>query len=366
MCYKLTMQIIPLCMVLLASSTALAQGVSPNRPSPAPEFPRHVIIDTDPGIDDAMALLLALRSPELKVEAITTVAGNVTVDLGTENALKLVELAGRTDVVVAKGAARPLQRKLVTAELIHGENGLGGVELPAPKKTVDPRDAVQVIHDVIEANPGKVTLVPIGPLTNIAMAFLEYPDLPAKTRGIIMMGGTVGAGNASPVAEANIYHDAEAAKIVFESGVPILMVDLTACDQARFTRDDAANLRRSSDPVAKFVAAISEPYLAFAEKSGSAGAAIHDALAVGIAIDPLVARVVKPIHVDIETKGEFTYGATVTNQSLSIEHSVWRGDRFVIADFAHVPANAAFPKVVDGERFLKMFMGRMMQGTKAR
>jgi inosine-uridine nucleoside N-ribohydrolase len=355
------MRIIPVCMLLFTGLAMSAQGVSPNRPTPPPESSRHVIIDTDPGIDDAMALLLALRSPELKVEAITTVAGNVTVDLGTENALKLVELAGRTDVIVAKGASRPLQRKLVTAELIHGENGLGGVQLPAPKTQPDHRDAVQVIHDVIEANPGKITLIPIGPLTNIAMAFLQYPDLAAKTREIIMMGGTVGAGNATPAAEANIYHDAEAAKIVFESGVPILMVDLTACDQARFTHADADRLRASSDTVARFVAAISVPYLAFAEKSGAEGAAIHDALAVGIAIDPHIASVVKPIHVDVETRGEFTYGATVTNQSLSVEHSVWRGDRFVIADFARVQANAAFPKVVDGGRFLSMFMQRMMQ-----
>ena len=339
----------------------MSQGISSTRPTPSPEVPRRVIIDTDPGIDDAMAILLALRSPELKVEAITVVAGNVTVDLGTENALKLVELAGRTDVIVAKGAARPLQRSLVTAELIHGENGLGGVELPASEMALDHRHAVQVIHDIIEANPGKITLVPIGPLTNIAMAFLQYPDLAEKTKDIVMMGGTVGAGNASPVAEANIYHDAEAAKIVFESGVPILMVDLTACDQARFTHADADRLRQSADPAAKFVAAISEPYLAFAEKSGQPGAAIHDALAVGIAIDPQIATTVKPIHVDVETKGEFTYGATVSNQSLSVEHAEWRGDRFVIADFAKVKANAAYPKVIDGERFLRLFLQRITQ-----
>jgi inosine-uridine nucleoside N-ribohydrolase len=355
------MRLIPLCMLFAISSAAIAQGISSSRSAPLPEHPRRVLIDTDPGIDDAMAILLALRSPELKVEAITVVAGNVTVDLGSENALKLVELAGRTDVPVAKGAARPLQRELVTAELIHGENGLGGVELPAPKMALDHRDAVQVIHDLIEANPGKITIVPVGPLTNIAMAFLEYPDLATKTRDIIMMGGTVGAGNASPVAEANIFHDAEAAKIVFESGVPILMVDLTACAQARFTHADADRLRQSADPVAKFVAAISEPYLAFAEKSGASGAAIHDALAVGIAIDPQIATTVKPIHVDVETKGDITYGATVTNQSLSIEHSEWRGDRFVITEFAAVKANSAYPKVVDGERFLRLFLQRMTQ-----
>jgi inosine-uridine nucleoside N-ribohydrolase len=355
-----------ICAALVTVCIAFAQGVSSTRQSPVPEFPRRVILDTDPGIDDAMAVLLALRSPELKVEAITTVAGNVPVELGTENARKLVELARRTDVIVAKGAARPLQRKLSTAEAIHGENGLGGAVLPKPNIGLDPRHAVQVIHDLIEANPGQITLVPVGPLTNIAMAFLQYPDLAAKTREIILMGGTVGTGNVTPAAEANIYHDAEAAKIVFESGVPLLMVDLTACAQARLTRNDAAQLRGSTDPVARFVGAIAEPYLSFSERFGPGGAAIHDALAVGIAIDPQVARIVKPVHVDIETKGEFAYGATVTNQLLTAEHSEWRGDRFVIVGFPRVPANAAYPAVVDGERFVRMFSERMMRAPARR
>src|ERR1041385_7851505 len=249
-----------LCAFLLTGCIAYAQGVSPTRKAPAPEFPRRIILDTDPGIDDAMAILLALRSPELKVEAITVVAGNVPVELGAENARKLADLAGRTDVIVSKGAAGPLQRKLTTAEAIHGKNGLGGVVLPPPKIALDGRHAVQVIHDVIDANPGQITLVPVGPLTNVALAFLQYPDLAAKTREIILMGGTVGAGNATPVAEANIHQDAEAAKIVFESGVPILMVDLTACAQALLTRDEAVRLRESADPAARFVAAISESY----------------------------------------------------------------------------------------------------------
>jgi inosine-uridine nucleoside N-ribohydrolase len=349
--------------VLCVGMTAWAQGVSPIRPTPAPETPRRIILDTDPGIDDAMAVLLALRSPELKVEAVTTVAGNVPVELGAENARKLVELAGRPDVIVAKGAARPLQRTLITAEAIHGENGLGGVVLPAPKIGLDRRHAVQVIHDVIDANPGHITLVPVGPLTNVAMAFLEYPDLPAKTREIILMGGTVGAGNATPAAEANIHQDAEAATIVFESGVPILMVDLTACAQALLTRNEASRLRGSADPAARFVAAISESYIRFAESSGSAGAAIHDALAVGIALDPLVAKTVRPVHVDVETKGEFTYGATVTNLRLTVEHSERRGDRFAIVDFPSVKANAAYPTVVNGQRFVQMFVKRMMQAA---
>jgi inosine-uridine nucleoside N-ribohydrolase len=127
------------------------------------------------------------------------------------------------------------------------------------------------------------------------------------------------------------------------------------------TRKDAARLDESTDAVARFVAAISEPYLRFAERFGPGGAAIHDALAVGIAIDPLVAKIVKSVHVDVETKGEFTYGATVTNRDLTVEHSEWRGDRFVLVDFPRVQANAAYPAVVDGERFVQMFLKRMMR-----
>lgn len=190
--------------LLLIVCVTLAQGVSPIRPTPGPEFPRRIILDTDPGIDDAMAILLALRSPELKIEAITTVAGNVPVEQETENVRKLVDLAGRTDVIIAKGAARPLRRKQLTAELIHGENGLGGAVLPAARAPLDRRHAVQVIHDVIDANPGRITVLAIGPLTNIALAFLQYPELPEKTREIIMVAGTTGAGVATPVAEPNI------------------------------------------------------------------------------------------------------------------------------------------------------------------
>jgi purine nucleosidase len=314
-----------------------------------------------------MALLLALRSPELKVEAITTVAGNVPVELETENVRKLVELAGRTDVIIARGAARPLQRKLITAELIHGENGLGGLVLPPPKVGLDHRHAVQVIHDLIEANPGQITLVPVGPLTNVAMAFLQYPDLPEKTREIITIAGTVGAGLGAPLTHPDVYRDAEAAKIVYESGVPILMVDLTACAQARYTRKDAAQLRQSSDPVARFVGALWEPYLDFAEKMGGpGGAAIYDSLAVGIAIDPQIAKTVKPIHVDVETKGEFAYGATVTNQSLTAAQYETRGDRLVFAGFAPIKPNAAYPAVVDGERFVRMFTDRFLNAPPSK
>ena len=343
------------------SGLASTQGVSPTRATPSRDLPRRIIPETDPGIDDALAMLLALRSPELKLEAITTVAGNVPVDLAAENARKLIDLAGRSDVLVAKGAARPLQRKASTAELIHGENGLGGVLLPQPKAALDSRHALQVIHDLVESNPGKITLLTIGPLTNVAMAFLQFRSLPSKIREIILVGGTVGAGLATPVAEPNIYMDAEAAKVVFESGVPLLMVDLTASAQARWTRDHVARLRESRDRIARFAAAISEPYLRLAEKFGPDGAAINDALGVGIAIDPLIAKTIKPIHVDVETKGEFSYGATVTNQFLAAAQFDSRDNRLVFAGFRPIQANASYPVAVDRERFLRLLTDRLMK-----
>src|SRR5262249_11750041 len=173
------------------------------------------------------------------------------------------------------------------------------VELPAPKIALDRRHAVQVIHDLIEAKPGQIILITLGPLTNIAMAFRQYPDLPAKTREMIVVNGSVAGGLGRPLATPDIYRDAEAAKVVFESGVPILMVDLTACMQARFTRKDAARLRESSDAVARFVGAISERYLDFVQRTLNPGGAASylNALGVGLAIDPVIAKTLKAIHV---------------------------------------------------------------------
>src|SRR3990172_3876106 len=155
-------------LTVLASYGSGQQEPAPIAPrtNPTAESPRRIILDIDPGIDDAMAVLLATQSPELRIEAITVVSGNVIVDLGAENALKLVELAGRDDLIVAKGAKYPLQKKLITAEAVHGEDGLGGKKLPAPSKKLDPRHAVDVIIDVVKGSPGEITLVPVGPLTN--------------------------------------------------------------------------------------------------------------------------------------------------------------------------------------------------------
>jgi inosine-uridine nucleoside N-ribohydrolase len=327
--------------------------------NPTAENPRRIILDIDPGIDDAMAVLLATQSPELQIEAITVVSGNVIVDLGAENALKLVELAERPDIIVAKGAKYPLQRKLITAEAVHGTNGLGNVELPTPSKKLDPRHAVQVIVDIVNANPGEITLVPVGPLTNIALALLQDPTLREKVPEIILMGGSVIGGNASPAAEANIYNDPEAAKVVFNSGIPITMVGLGATSQAKLYRRHLPTLADSGSPIGKFIADICDFYIGFSERIGFEGSDLHDPLAVGMAFDKTFAKKLWPMHIDVETKGELTYGETVANRYLLLESFEDVGDHYEITSFPKVEPNAEVPTIVDGDRFVATFVERL-------
>jgi purine nucleosidase len=325
-----------------------------------PGEPRRLVLDVDPGIDDALALLLAMRSPELRIEAVTVVSGNVMVDLGARNALKIVELAGREDLVVARGAKYPLQRKLITAEAVHGEDGLGGKPLPEPSMRLDPRHAVDVIIELVRQNPGRITLVPVGPLTNIALAFLKAPDIRSQIPEIILMGGSIAGGNASPAAEANIYNDPEAAKIVFESGIPIVMTDLGATAQARLTREHLKRLRAAGSDLARYAAELGDFYIGFAERLGfDEGADLHDPLAVGLAIDLSLATDLRPMRIDVETKGALTYGETVANRHLLLEAIEDAGDHFRIRSFPRVEPNARVPVRVDSARFLELFLDRL-------
>ncbi len=344
---------------LLAAGMVADSSVVSALEDPTAQNPRRIILDIDPGIDDAMAVLLATQSPELQIEAITVVSGNVIVDLGAVNALKLVELAERPDIIVAKGAKYPLQRKLITAESVHGKNGMGDIELPAPTKKLDPRHAVEVILDIVDANPGAITLVPVGPLTNIALALLQDPTLPEKVPEIILMGGSVIGGNASPAAEANIYNDPEAAKIVFNSGIPITMVGLGATSQAKLERRHLPQLSRSGSPIGKFVADVADFYIGFSEMLGFEGSDLHDPLAVGMAFDKTFAKKIWPMHIDVETKGELTYGETVANRYLLLESFEDVGDHYEITNFPKVEANTDVPTEVDGDRFVATFVERL-------
>lgn len=217
---------------LSASAGALvASSLPPLAIAAGAPSARRIILDTDPGVDDALAIFLALRSPELKVEAITPVGGNVPLALTLPNALRLVEIAGRTDVAVAAGAATPLVRRLVTAAYVHGDNGLGGAEFPKPRLKPVAENAADTICRIVRSSPGEITIVGIGPLTNVATALKSDLELAPKIKEIVVMGGSLTRGNITPSAEFNFYVDPEAARIVFDSGVPITMVGLNVTEK---------------------------------------------------------------------------------------------------------------------------------------
>jgi inosine-uridine nucleoside N-ribohydrolase len=322
------------------------------------QTPRRVIIDTDPGVDDAMAILLALNSPELKVEALTVVPGNVDGRQGLENALKIVSLANRCDVIVAAGAHHPLNQKLITAQFWHGPNGLAGVELPPSKCRADPRFGPDLIIETIHKYPHEVTLIPVGPLTNIALAVSKDPSIASLVKDIVIMGGSISGGNVNGAAEANIYNDPEAASIVFNAGWMVTMIGSDVGERTLITRKYLADLEASHGPESDFVAKLAEFYLSRAERSGYAGAAMYDPLAVGTVIDPTLVTL-KDMHVDVETRGEFTRGETVANRMGSNENNVLHGDHYEIEGVIELKPNARVCLASDADRFVQLFISRI-------
>ena len=271
----------------------------------------RVIIDTDPGVDDALALLLAMRSPELKIEAITPVAGNVPLELTLPNALRMVEIAGRTDIPVAAGAKAPLVRRLVTAAYVHGENGLGGTVFPEPRTKPVPEPAAELIRQIVRKYPNQVTLITIGPLTNIATALNADAELASMTRALVMMGGSLSGGNITPAAEFNVYVDPEAARIVFQSGIPITMVGLDVTRKTSLTEEHVRVLEAAQNPVSQAAAKIARNAIAHTRDRGFVvGPNMHDSLAIAAVLDPSLLKW-KDYYVDIETSGELTAGETV-------------------------------------------------------
>ena len=223
----------------------------------SPEAPRRVIIDTDPGTDDAMAILLALNAPQLRVEALTVVPGNVTAAQGLENALKLVSLAGRPDIPVAPGAQKPLLQKLVTAET-HGADGLAGVSLPPARSAPDTRFAPDLIIELVHRYPHEIALVTLGPLTNVALALSKDPSIAGLVKEVVLMGGAITGGNVDAVAEFNIYVDPEAAQVVFQGGFPLTMVGLEIGRKALFRREHLALLQKTHGTQNDFAARVLE------------------------------------------------------------------------------------------------------------
>jgi len=273
--------------------------------------PARVIIDTDPGVDDALALLLAMRSPELKIEGLTPVAGNVPLELGLPNALRMVEISARTDIPVAAGARVPLVRRLVTATYAHGENGLGGAVFPEPILSPITLPAAEFIRQTVRNHPGEVTLLTIGPLTNVATALNADPDLASLVQGLVMMGGSLSGGNITPAAEFNIYVDPEAARIVFQSGIPVTMIGLDVTRKTSLTDEHVRQLEAGQNPVSQAAAKIARNAINHNREQGFlVGPNMHDPLAVAAFLDPSLLRF-KDYYIDVETTGELTAGETL-------------------------------------------------------
>jgi purine nucleosidase len=324
----------------------------------SPAGARKVIIDTDPGTDDAIAILLALNSPELDVRALTVVPGNVTAQQGLENALKLVSLAKRCDIPVAGGAQHPLMQKLITAEFWHGKNGLANVELPASECKVDSRFGPDLIIQMVHAAPHEITLVPIGPETNIALAVLKDPSIVPLVKEVIVMGGSISGGNVNAAAEANIFGDPEAAQIVFQAGWPLTMVGLDVGNVTLFTRRHVEQLAKSHGPENDFLVSVLSYLVTLSEKYGYAGAPMYDPLAVGVAIDPTIVKE-QAMRVDVETRGEFSRGETVANRANEVERNVLRGDHYTIESVDKVQPNVQVCTGVDSERFVQLLISRI-------
>ncbi len=308
-------------------------------------YPRRITIDTDPGQDDAVAILLALGSAEIEVAGITAVAGNVPLALTEKNARKICELAGRPDIEVFAGAVRPLMRALVTAEEVHGQTGLNGPQLPEPEMALQDRHAVDfLVETLMREESGSITLCALGPLTNIALALIREPKIAPRIREIVLMGGGFfEGGNITPAAEFNIHVDPHAADIVFRSGVPIVMMPLDVTHKALTTAKRIDAIRGLGTRIGDAVAAMLEFFERFdEEKYGTDGGPLHDPCVIAYLLRPeLFAG--RTCNVTVETTSELTMGMTVVD---------WWG-------VTGRPANALVMRDVDSNGFFELLTQRL-------
>ncbi|WP_352418716.1 nucleoside hydrolase [Proteiniborus sp.] len=301
-----------------------------------------VIIDTDPGMDDAIAIFLAFSADNLDIRALTTVAGNIPIEKTTRNTLDLVGYMGKK-AKVSKGAERPLIRKLETAEWVHGSTGLGTLVLPINNAEIYDKKAWDTIYEEAQACNGKLQLICLGPLTNIAITLTVHPDIKDKIERITMMGGSSYLGNTTPSAEFNIYVDAEAADIVFKSGIPITMVTLDATNKSVVYENEMKEIYSINCKISDAVKELLDSNVEFRIRSeGFKGAIIHDALAVAAVIEPTIIQK-RNYHVAIETEGKLTYGRTVIDMNRSTKNK----------------PNAEVSLGLDRERFIEMFKEMM-------
>lgn len=294
-----------------------------------------VIIDCDPGHDDVFAIWLAAGIPDIDLLAITTVGGNGHLEHTTINARVATTVAGIEGVPVAAGAARPLVRELQTAAHIHGDNALGGVDLPEPTTPLDPRTALELIVDTLQASSEPVVLVPTGPLTNIAQLIQQRPEVLDKVSRIVWMGGSTTRGNITAYAEFNAWVDPEAIDVVVQSGIPFTMVGLNITHQALITEEVLARIAAIGNETSDFGVQLLRFFNSTYEAAeGMAAGPLHDPITIALLADPAVVESVES-HVDVEVAGAHTAGATVVD----------------LHDMLHKPKNVTVPVRLDADRF---------------
>lgn len=305
---------------------------------------RPIILDCDPGHDDAIALILACASPSLAIKAVTTSAGNQTPEKTLNNALRILTLLGRSDIPVAGGALKPLMRELIIADNVHGETGLDGPTLPEPSFAPQTEHAVELMANILRQSEQPVTLVPTGPLTNIALLLATHRKLIPKIQEIILMGGGAETGNWSPAAEFNIYVDPEAAKVVFQSGIPITMCGLDVTHRAQIMDEDIERIRKIDNPIADVVAELLDFFMIYHRdpKWGLEGAPLHDPCTIAWLLAPELFKA-QTCWVGIETQGEYTRGMTVV-------------DRYQLTN---QPANATVLFDVERQGFVDLLIERL-------
>ncbi len=310
---------------------------------------QKIIIDTDPGQDDAIAILLALASPKkIDVLGIVAVAGNVPLNLAKKNALKVVEISGFLDTKVFAGCDRPLKRKLVTAENVHGKTGLDGPDLPEPKIKLQKQHGVDYIIEALRSHKTKtITLCPLGPLTNIATAMQQAPDIIGRIKQIVLMGGAYfEVGNVTPSAEFNIYVDPDAADFVLRSGVPITMLPLDVTHQVLTTQKRIKKIKNIGNETGKIVSQMTVFFERFDEaKYGSDGAPLHDPCVIAYLLKPKLFEG-RQVNVQIETKSKLTLGMSVV-------------DYWGITDIKTHPRNVNFIRNVNAKGFYKLLTKRL-------
>jgi inosine/uridine nucleosidase len=305
--------------------------------------PKRIIIDTDPGVDDAFTFLLALASPEIKLEALTTTQGNVTVEKATRNALSVLDLGRASHIPVAKGSVLPLVQPLRASAHVHGESGIGNAQLPEPQAKPVQGHAVDYLIERTLAEPNEISIFPIGPLTNIAMAIRKEPRFAKAVKELVIMGGAIQeGGNMTALAEFNIYVDPHAAHIVFHSGIPITLIPLDVTHKCLLKQEHVDRLMKIDSPVTRFLKDAIDVYLNASINLGYEGCALHDPLTLGMIIAPELLTL-KEYYVDVDIAGGVSMGKT-------------------FADIFNVMKKRANMKVamdVRGEDFIELFLQRM-------